>query len=80
MPKVVRGRLTWGVNGMETHTVEELDRWAAAFEDQARPRHPTSTDDPPWLHRWARKTRRLAGQKEKAREHKAHQRAAGRRA
>ena len=73
MPKVSRGRLTWGVHGMETHTVEELDRWAAAFEGQARPTHPMSLDDPPWLRRWARQMRSLAGQKAKAREQKAQQ-------
>ena len=56
------------------HTVEDLDRWAAAFDNQARPQRPTSTDDIPWLKRWSRKMRSLASQKEKACEHKVRQR------
>ena len=73
MAKISRGRIA-GRNGMHTFSVEELERWAAKLEDEARIGHPTSTDDIPWLRRWADKIRDLAAQKEQAREHKSGQR------
>ena len=63
MPKIERGRLS-GFNGMESHTADELYTCADKLETQIDDHE--NTDDPKWLQRWAGEMRRLASQKEKA--------------
>ncbi len=70
MPKLTPARLD-GVYGMEKFTAEELHAKADAYEEQII--DPNNTDDPKWLQRWANRIRKLAGKKEKSREHKTHQ-------
>jgi cyclopropane fatty-acyl-phospholipid synthase-like methyltransferase len=70
MAKILRGRIS-GLYGMESHNAEELHGWADRFERHANYSDPC--DDPGWLRRWAKRLRGLAGQKQKAREHKAAQ-------
>ncbi len=74
MAKIEPGRLS-GFNGMESHTADELYAWADRLETQIN--DPENTDDPKWLQRWADKMRRLALQKEKAKQHKNTQRKSG---
>lgn len=71
MAKLIRGRLA-GLHGMESYTAEELHAEADTLLQQARLADPA--DDPGWLRRWAEKLRRLAEQKEKARERKSDSR------
>jgi len=70
MAKLDPARLD-GVYGMRKFTAEEL--YAFADELEARIESPTNTDDPKWLRRWINRVRRLAGEKEKAVEHKESQ-------
>ncbi len=67
MAKITPARLD-GVYGMEKFTSEELYAKADEFEKQIT--DPENTDDPKWLQRWANRIRKLALQKEKAKEHK----------
>jgi len=70
MPKLKRGRMD-GVWGMASYTAIELHKIADEYEAQIN--DPTSTDDPKWLLRRAKKIRKLAEQKEKSLEHKSSQ-------
>jgi hypothetical protein len=63
MPKLHRGRLD-GLHGMSRFTADQLNQWAERLEAQAG--DPTSSDDPRWLRRWARRIRALADRKDKA--------------
>ena len=67
MPKLTPARLD-GVYGMGKFTTEEL--YAKADELEKQLIDPNNTDDPKWLQRWIDRIRKLAEQKEKAREHK----------
>jgi len=70
MAKLDPARLD-GIYGMHKFTAEEL--YALADELEARIENPINTDDPKWLRRWVKRVRRLAGEKEKAVEHKKSQ-------
>lgn len=67
MPKLTPARLD-GLYGMEKFTAEELYAKADVYEMQID--DPENTDDPKWLKRWVNRIRKLAEQKERAREHK----------
>jgi hypothetical protein len=70
VPKVEQGRL-FGLDGMGSHTAEELDE--LADQHLHRIDDPKNTDDPKWLKRRAARLRKLARQKETALEHKMDQ-------
>jgi hypothetical protein len=82
MAKLFRGRIVLlrrrfgGFAGMDAHAFEELHAWANRLERRSHCSDPA--DDPRWLQRRADRLRDLAVQKERAREHKAAQRAVGR--
>ena len=70
MAKIAAGRL-FGLHGMDTMTVHELDALADLYLERVD--DPTNTDDPKWLNRRATSLRKLARQKEKAVEHRLSQ-------
>ena len=70
MPKLTPARLS-GLYGMETFSSEELYAKADWYESQID--NPENTDDPKYLMRWAKRIRKLAVQKEKAREQKCNE-------
>jgi hypothetical protein len=56
---------------MDSQAAEDLHTWADGYE--RRSGYSAPADDPRWLRRRAKRLRRLAEQKERAREHKAAQ-------
>ncbi len=82
MAKLFRGRIVvlrprfGGFAGMDAHPAEELHAWADRLDRRSGYSDPA--DDPRWLRRRAKRLRDLAERKERAQEHKAAQRKAGR--